>query len=255
MTATPFEGIFHRPIDLRAWDERTAVGWLEDEFHHFGVTLIHDGARILDLRTAAPRHPWTTCAAAGIPLRGLIGQPLARRCSAIGSMIEMRHQCTHLFDLTGLLLAHAHAGRSHRRYHGTVRPLADLVRGAPAHWLRASLDCDGQQVMTWDVHDDTIMAPPPYAGRSMLQGFRHWVESREQEEAEHALVLRRVVFVAGGRRISIQHARVAADMGQGPVCHSFQPEFRDLARRVGDTDRRFDDCPETMLALIDTQAG
>lgn len=253
MADLPLEGTYRRQIDLRAWDGRTVVGWLEDESHHFGLTLEHDGVRIVDVRIAAVRIPWTTCAGAGEPLRGLVGQPLMERCAAIGTLIAMDRQCTHLFDLAGLAMAHAHAGRQHRRYHGTVRPLADLLPGAPADWQRATLRRDGQPVLCWDLHDNRIMGPPPFAGRSILHGFRPWSEGLATEDAEAALVLRRVAYVAQGRRISIEHARVADDMGQAPVCHSFQPEFRQVAFRVGDTQRRFDENPDGMLTRIASQ--
>lgn len=247
MTDAPFEGIFRRQIDLKAWDERTVVGWLEDESHHFGITLIHDGTRVRDLRVATPRHPWSTCADAGTPLRALIGQPLVHRCSAIGTLLDMQLQCTHLFDLTGLALAHAHARRHHRRYHGIVQPLADLIPDAPAAALRATLLRDGSEVLAWNLVDDTITAPAPYTGRSIFHGFREWSDTLEVDAAEKALVLRRVAFVAGGRRIDLKRARVAADMDPGPVCHTFQPEFRGISVRIRDAQLRFDDCPESML--------
>ena len=253
MADVPFEGTFRRQIDLKAWDERTVVGWLEDEFHHFGITLIHDGTHVQDIRIAAPRHPWSTCAGAGVPLRALIGKPLISRCSDIGSLIDMRRQCTHVFDLAGLALAHACARRAHRRYHGTVRPLADVVPGAPQDRLRATLYRDGMEVLWWDLHEDLITAPAPYAGRSISRGFREWLETREQAQAEDASVLRRVAFVAKGRKISIEHMRVADDLRQPPLCHSFQPEYRRIAFRVADTRRRLDTSEGAMLGLVDTK--
>ena len=253
MADVPFEGTYLRQIDLNTWDEHTVVGWLEDEYHHFGITLTHDGARVTDVRVAAPRHPWSTCADAGVPLRALIGQPLVSRCSDIGSLIDMRRQCTHVFDLAGLALAHARGRRAHRRYHGTVRPLADVVPGASQDRLRATLYRDGMEVLWWDLHEDLITAPAPYAGRSINRGFREWLETREEAEAEDASVLRRVAFVAKGRKISIEHMRVADDLGQPPLCHSFQPEYRKIAFRITDNRRRFDASEAQMLALVETK--
>lgn len=124
MADIPFEGIFRRQIDLRSWDARTVVAWLEDECHHFGLTLTHDGERVTAVRVATPRDPWTSCAAVGEPLQALVGQPLVARCTDLGALVDMRRQCTHVFDLAGLALALAYARRQHRRYHGTVCPLA-----------------------------------------------------------------------------------------------------------------------------------
>lgn len=253
MADTPLEGVFRRQIDLRAWDEQTAVGWLEDEHHHFGITLLHDGRRIREVRMAAPRYPWATCAEAGHPLQALIGKPLVRRCTEVGAMLDMRRQCTHLFDLVSLLVAHALSGRTHRRYHGTVQALRDDTPGAPPDWLRATLQRDGQDVMSWILHDDLIMAPEPYAGRRILHGFRQWLETRGEVEAEDAFVLRRVAFVSNGRKISIEGTKVAAEMGQGPVCHTFQPEFQKIAWRMGNTTRRFDTSENEMLGLLQSK--
>lgn len=249
----PIEGTFRRQIDLRAWDAHTVVGWLEDEFHHFGVTLIHDGIHIRDLRMAAPRHPWSTCAGAGVPLRSLIGQPLAARCANVGALADMRRNCTHVLDLASLVVAHAWSGRAQRRYHGTVQPLSDVAPDAAPGLLRATLQRDGQEVLAWDLRDYTIVAPGEFAGRGILHGFREWTDTQGVADAEDALVLRRVAFVAFGRRVSIDHVRLAVEIGQGPVCHSFQPEWSRIAVRLPDSQRRFDQEPGAMLGLVDSK--
>jgi hypothetical protein len=247
----PFEGIFRRQLDIRSHDAHTVVGWLEDEFHHFGVTIEHDGGIIRDVRVAAPRHPWTTCAQAGTPLKALIGQPLAPHCCAIGAMLDLRRNCTHVADLASVVLAHAYAPRPPCRYHGTVERLDACVAGAPADLLRVTLRENDLVVLEWDMQEYLIVAPEPWAGRNILHGFRDWVEARGADGLEHALVLRRVASVAFGRRIVLDHAATAADLGQGPVCHSFQPEWRHIALRMPDTQRRFDSTPAAMLAYAD----
>lgn len=250
MADIPFEGVYRRQIDLTRHDERTVVGWLEDESHHFGITLVHDGHHIREVHAAAPRYPWTTCPGAAEPLQALVGKPLMGRCAALGSLIDMRLQCTHVFDLASLAIAHAYAGREHRHYHGAVEPLRATEPAAPAGRLRATLQCDGRQVLCWDLDGDSIVAPPPYAGHTIYHGFRQWTDTLGTEEAEHALVLRRVVFVSNGRRIRIEHLGSAAELGQGPVCHSFQPAQREQAIPMPDSRRRFDTTPEAMLALV-----
>jgi len=79
-------------IDLRIVDARRAVGWLEDDFHHFGVTIEHEGGRVVDVRMAAPRTPWSTCPGAAKPLQALLGKPLVARASDVGSLLDMRLQ-------------------------------------------------------------------------------------------------------------------------------------------------------------------
>ena len=250
MADVPFEGIYRRQIDLDAPDAKTVVGWLEDESHHFGLTLVHDGTHIREVRMASPRYPWTTCAEAGRPLQALVGKPLVARASQVGTLVDMRLQCTHLFDLASLMVAHAHAGRGHRRYHGTVEPLAAIRPDAPDGWLRATLRRDGVVVLQWDLHDDRIMAPAAHAGRTIYHGFRDWTETLDPEEAEQALVLRRVAFVSNGRKITIEHLGSAAELGQAAVCHSFQPAQSGRATPMRDSRRRYDTTPGEMLALV-----
>lgn len=250
MADIPFEGIYRRQIDLDAPDAHTVVGWLEDESHHFGLTLEHDDTHIRALRMAAPRYPWTTCADAGQPLQALVGTPLVARAAQLAAATDMRQQCTHLFDLASLMVAHAHAGRGHRRYHGTVEPLAAIRAGAPDGWLRATLRCDDAIVLQWDLHDDRIMAPERYAGRRIYHRFRNWTDTLGAEEAEQALVLRRVAFVSNGRRIMIEHLGSAAELGQHAVCHSFQPMHREHAVPIPNSRRRYDAAPDDMLAHV-----
>jgi len=250
MADVPFTGTYRRQIDLDAPDASTVVGWLEDESHHFGLTLVHDGACIREVRMAAPRYPWTTCAEAARPLQALVGKPLVARASQLGALVDVSLQCTHVFDLASLMVAHAHAGRAHRRYHGTVEPLAAVSAGAPEGWLRATLQRDGALVLQWDLHDDRIVAPKAHAGRVIYHGFREWTETLAPEDAEHALVLRRVAFVSNGRRIAIEHLGSATELGQAPVCHSFQPAQSVRATPIPNSRRRYDDAPKDMLAHV-----
>lgn len=244
----PFEGIFRRAIDLKAWDEGTVVGWVEDDFHHFGATLVHDGSKVVDIRAAAVRYPWTTCPAAMEPLRALIGQPLVERCADIARQIDMRAQCTHLCDLLGLLSAHAFHRRSHHRYHAAVQAIA----GDPARagWLSAQLEYDGQPVLAWELHQGMIMAPAALAGRFIERGFREWSETLAEIEAEHASVLRRAVFVSRVKTFKVRATKIEAEVPA--VCFSYQPEQRRFAGRdeVHTVLRRFDAGPEGMIARV-----
>lgn len=246
-----FQGTFRRLIDLRAWDRNTVVGWLEDDHHHFGMTLVHDGALIQDVRIASTRHPWTTCQSAGEPMQNLIGQPLFSRCSDIGTFIDMRRQCTHLFDLAGLLASHAFHRRDHRRYEGEVRRLDSIESGVDATWLRASLGRDGQQVMQWDVCQNRIMRPEGSAGHTIDHGFREWIETLDEAIAEDAFVLRRAVFVAQARTMNLTRLRLPEEVPA--VCHTYQPESREAAVRIHNSIRRFDHGDEGMLALVNTK--
>jgi hypothetical protein len=248
----PFFGCFRRAIDLKRWDHETFVGWLEDDFHHFGLTLVAGDGVVRDLRVAALRYPWGTCGQAGEPLRSLIGQSLVARASDVGRLVDMRRQCTHLFDLAGLLLAHAYHQRDHRSFRATVtRMPGDEGEGEPR--LRATLFEDRDIVMWWDLDGHTIVAPELCAGRSVDRGFREWTEAMTIDEAEQAFVLRRAFFVGTGRMVVIRGGMTAADVGYPPVCHTYQPGVREHALRRHDSIRRFDTEPEALLSSVDTK--
>lgn len=248
-----FEGTYRRLIDLNTWDGQTVVGWLEDDYHHFGMTLIHDGAVVTDLRVALLRYPWSACPGAGEPLRALVGKPLFGRCADIGKLLDMREQCTHLFDLAGLMVAHAFRRGDHRRYHATLDRLDAIAPHAPAGWLQAALRCNGRQVMAWDVNHRTIVRPEGAAARSIDHGFRRWTDTMDDTEAEYAWVLRRAVFVGLGRRIMMTEPLLADEMPLPSVCHNYQPQQRVRSLRILENNRRFNSGPDGMLSLVGTK--
>lgn len=248
-----FQGAFRRLIDLKSWDDNTVVAWLEDDNHHFGITLVHDGSLIQDIRTATVRYPWTACPGASRPLQALIGHPLFGRCSDIGRLIDMRLQCTHLFDLAGLAIAHAHDRRGHRRYHAVVCRLDALETDAPPDWRRASLSRDGAAVMYWDLQDGRIMRPGSCAGRSVDRGFREWIEGLDEMQAEDAYVLRRAAFVANARAIDMSEVHIAREINIPAVCHSYQPGNKWKAIRLPESRVKWDEGSGGMLSLLDTK--
>lgn len=252
---TDFEGTFRRLIDLNTWDANTVVGWLEDDYHHFGITLVHDGIHITDVRVAEPRHPWTACPGAAAPLAELVGKPLFSRCSEVGHHIDMRRQCTHLFDLAGLLVAHAYHRRNHHRYHAVVSRGDATDPHAPKGWVRGRLSRDEQPVLEWDVDLDNgaILQPASAVGKSIDRGFREWIETMDETRAEHAFVLRRGIFVSRGRKITLTEPHVANDMGMAAVCHNHQPEQRMTSVRILESIRRFNNDPKGMLALVNSK--
>jgi hypothetical protein len=243
-----------RLIDLRQQDEHTAVGWVEDDFHHFGVTLEHDAGIVTAVRMAAVRYPWTSCPGAHEPLQALVGRPVVERASDIGRLIEMRLQCTHVFDLTGLVLAHVAAGRQHRRYAVRVSDreklpgfsLENIVVGPGHAWLLQ----DGRLVMHWQLEGPTIVGPAPQPRQSMETGFRAWTESLPLDAAEHAFILRRAILVAGGRLLRHDDYPNADAMGVPALCHSFQPERRVQALRMVGTTRSPQLADQGMLANV-----
>jgi len=249
-------GIGHRLIDLRIVDTQTAQAWLEDDFHHFGVTIEHRNHQVTAVHMQHPRTPWTTCPGAAQPLQALVGKTLIRRSSDIGQLIDMRLQCTHVFDLTGLLLAHiakASERKPHRRYLtvipdrpfiGTLPQLSSFGKGS------ATLLLDDQAVMHWQIEGDRIIGEPPYGGHSQNEGFREWTEAMPEDEAEYATILRRAILVAGGRNLDHDYYPNAAAMGVPAVCHSFQPEQRQQAARIYGSTYNYTKNPQDMLSNV-----
>src|SRR6185369_986263 len=74
----PFpEGAYRRRIRLVTTGLGEVEGGLEDDFHHFEVTIRCDDEQVTDVEGRARRWPWTTCPDAAVPLRQLEGMPLS----------------------------------------------------------------------------------------------------------------------------------------------------------------------------------
>ena len=250
-------GRLRRLIDLRCERADTVVGWLEDDFHHFGMSLQHDGNRVTDVRAVTLRYPWSTCPGAVEPVRALIGQRLLSRASGIGRVLEMRLQCTHLFDLAGLTLAHAASQRKHRRYEALVEDpeiLAwDEVRGRPSLLgpSTAVLFRDGGEVLRWVCQNQRITGPPKYAGQSLQRGFREWTQALPEQESEYATVLRRALMVSTGRLIDMSQYPTAESIGMAAVCHSYQPERTKQATNFSHLQKDYAQSAAGMLSRLD----
>jgi hypothetical protein len=219
------------------------VAELEDDFHHFRVTLAHDGARVTGVRAVGVRFPWSMCPLAAEQLEPLVGMPLSIRSTAVGDVVSARDNCTHMFDLSGLAVAHAARGGGRRQYDVIV---ADPVDGR----RRATLDRDGEPLLAWVVDRHTILEPSPFAGQALRGGFLAWAEAMlEPDAAEAAIVLRRACHIAHGR---VQDLDVYDDAApllpiMSGACFTFQPERAPVARRMKGTIRDFTDAPGRLL--------
>jgi hypothetical protein len=169
-------GRARRMIDLQRWDQNTVVGLLEDDFHHFGVTLVHEGDLITGVSATAVRYPWTSCGFAPQALQPLIGKTLSARSSDIGQRLAMREQCTHIFDLTGLVMAHAMRGIAHRHYQ-TITESRQIL-GWKNHKnpifgpTTIHLEQDGETVMQWHNEHGEILDRDSQHRQSLGRGFR-----------------------------------------------------------------------------------
>src|SRR5258708_34826169 len=69
------DDVYRRRILVRATAPGEVVADLEDDFHHFRVTLRHDGHVVESVDAESIRWPWSTCPGAAVPLRALAGAP------------------------------------------------------------------------------------------------------------------------------------------------------------------------------------
>ncbi len=236
-------GSYRRRILLRA-EGRRVTGDLEDDFHRFRVHVEHDGERVVRAEGEALRFPWTSCPGALVPLARLEGMRLALSSRAAHDHTDPRAQCTHLFDLAGLAIAHASRGPGTRDYEIEV---PDRVEAR----TRATLRRDGQPFLHWEIEGSRIVAPEPFAGRSTRAGFLAWVqETLAPDLAEAALVLHRACSISLGRLYDMDAVEGPSAFGlmAGGVCHTFSPGTMEQARRIVGSARDLSREPEALLA-------
>jgi hypothetical protein len=221
---------------------------LEDDFHYFTVTLRHDGEHVLDMAGGARRWPWSTCPDAAGPLRSLEGMPLSERCLAVGEHADPRLNCTHMFDLAGLAVAHAARGGpvgTERQYDVKI-PYAAQFGGE--HDVEVKRD--GETVHTWTLDGRSCISPPPFSEVPWRGGFLKWADQTfEPEESEPVIVLRRACDIGMGRGMDLDQYDVATELEpmMSGICYSMQPEQTRVALRNKDSAKDFDSDPDTLL--------
>jgi hypothetical protein len=233
---------YRRRIRLVGSDGRV-VGDLEDDFHHFRVTLDHDGERVTAIKGEGVRFPWTTCPLAADSLLPIVGMPLSSRSTAVGDVTAARDNCTHMFDLAGLAVAHAGRGPITRQY--------DVFAPDPPPARAASLDRDGERVLAWDVDTERIVGPPPFAGVPLRAGFLAWAETTlDADLAEAAIVLRRALHIAHGRMSDLDVLETGAALMpmMSGSCYTFTPGRAEVALRMKGSSRDFSDRANELLA-------
>lgn len=242
----PFkEGPYRRRIRLVAVSEDAVDGELEDDFHHFGVLLGHDGQRVVAVDGRAIRWPWTTCPDAVGPLHALEGMPLSRRCTAIASHTEPRANCTHLFDLAGLCVTHAARGDGSTRVYD-----AEIPRPVDGK-SRVRLWRDGELLLDWHLVDGCVVDAPPYSDVPWGGGFMRWAdETLDPDTAEAAIVLRRACTIGSGRGMDLDRIDRASELEQimAGVCFTMRPPQIRVALRNKDSMRDFAADPDRLLA-------
>jgi hypothetical protein len=218
---------------------------LQDDFHHFVVTLRHNGEIVESVDAESERWPWSTCPAAAIPLRKLVGMPLARRFTAAGGFTDPRQNCTHQFDAACHAITHAAAGRDERVYDLEI-PIRDPATGAS----HCRLWVDGEPALDWHITWEGIANPqPPFDAAPWKGGFMRWAdENLPENDAELAITLRRACDIGMGRGMDLDAIPVASALPHlmSGVCHSMQPGIVEVALRHVGSIRDFAKAPELL---------
>lgn len=206
---------------------------LQDDFHHFVITLRHDGEHVTSAEASSHRWPWSTCPDAAVPLRQLAGMPLSRRFTAAGRWTDPKQNCTHQFDAACHAITHAAANRAERVYDLEI-PRRDPETGAS----HCRLWVDGEAALAWDVTWEGITAPEaPFDAAPWKGGFMRWAdETLPEDEAERAITLRRACDIGMGRGMDLDSIPIASQLPvvMSGVCHSMQPGVVEVAlRHVG----------------------
>jgi hypothetical protein len=241
-------GCYRRSIVLEASSGEVRAE-LADDFHHFGVRLVHDGQHAVSVEGEDVRVPWTTCPGAVAPLREMEGVGLSTVLSGLLRHTNARAQCTHLHDLACLAIAHAARvsanGGGSRRYDISV---PDRLEGRAT----VELQRDGQVLLSWAVDGSSVTDSDPstFAGLKLSgSAFHRFCAELDDDLAEAAFVLQRAVFIGLGRRHDFEEIREASTFAPvvGAACYTFDPTRVGNAKRVYGSLRDFTSAPHRIL--------
>lgn len=186
-------------------------GALEDDLHRFHLRVDHEGGWITRVGATALRHPWSACpGAAPFIQQDLTGEPLSEVAQR-----DPKQHCTHLLDLAILCAAHADdAGPT-----TFDMRVADRAEGRTT----ATLEQDGVERLRWRLDGTVIAEPAPFAGLE-LRRLSQWKKELPAHEAEWATLLRRAIFISGGRIFVPPESKRAVEMGpqRMGVCFNYQ---------------------------------
>lgn len=194
-------------------------GALEDDMHRFHMRFDHKDGRIVAVKAQALRHPWSECPGAAPHIAGeLTGELLSDVANRDPSL-----HCTHLFDLAVVMAAHA-GDSEPTRFDMRV---ADRVAGRTT----ATLERNGVECVRWYLDELAISGGEPWDGKD-LKRLSQWKRELAPELAELATILRRAVFISGGRQFEATSDRAnhMGDFRQG-VCFNYQPPQIDRSVR------------------------
>ena len=238
-------GIYRRCIRI-ATSEQEARADMEDDLHRYAVIIRHDGTCVTAIEGLPVRVPWSLCPQSVKALDRLIGMPLSPHPLAVFRHTNGSRQCTHMFDLAGLAIAHATRGIPKRQYDIEAPYLKE--KGARSLSLRR----DGREILNWAIDGATLQTPEAFAGRD-IRHLPAWAESAfpDPDDFEAIVILRRSVLISKARLHDWDSFPTAAATGHGlGACYVFQPGMQERATRMLGTAREFTDALERMLLDI-----
>jgi len=212
---------------------------VEDDIHHFRVTLHHDGAVVSRIEAGAvERWPWSTCPAAADHLaQRLTGASL----EALAAVDPPQAHCTHMHELA--LLAASHAGDAAPTLYTSF--IADPVDGTQ----EAEVWVNGELALALTVRGSLIVAGGALTGRDFRQ-YRQWEGEVPTDQRRVVKVMRRVVQITGGRPFNYAATPSADYVVQSTgACFTFQPE-RAATSLVTVEKREFSFGPPPLASLI-----
>jgi len=237
---------YRRRIRIVTTEPGVVVSQLEDDFHHFVVTLRHHGEHVVSCEATSHRWPWSTCPDAAGPLRALAGMPLAERFTAAARWTDPKQNCTHQFDTACHAITHAASGRDRRQYDVEV-PRRDFATGA----TRVRLWVDRALSLAWDLTWQGIVDPdPPFDEAPWRGGFMRWADATlPADDAERAIVLRRAADIGMGRGMDLDGVPVASELphSMAGICYTMQPGVVQVALRHRGSIRDFAATPDALL--------
>jgi hypothetical protein len=186
------EPAFHRHVLITPATGLVSA-WVEDDYHHMGVTLDHDGEAITRVAAEMVRAPWSTCPGA---VEQLAATFTGVRLDEAATRGEKQLNCTHLHDMAVIAAAHAR-DTAPIRYEITVTDRVDAVR-------IAEITRDGAHVLRLVERDSGIEEPPQAAGKTLFQ-LGDWIASLDRDGQEAARLLRWGAIIAHGRAIPMEN--------------------------------------------------
>lgn len=236
-------GVFRRRISLIRQFNEVSVD-LEDCNHAFRLWIKHDGSTVVEVKALALRFPISTCPGATQGLNRFSGAPMTAGQDVLREIGQPRKQCTHLYDMFCLGVAHAQRTATRRIYDVAIPDFSH-------DQTIASVFCDDRPVHQWCISKDRIIGPAPLTAKPLFHGFSTWAQQLfAGDSLEAASILRMGIFVARGRLYDIDAiAGTRIEPTRIPLgsCFSYQPERLVNATRMAGSTRDFTATPSLLL--------